>query len=667
MSLTGVVIMSGQNSVEKIAQRFAVGLEPGHLVRAGDYLSIRPAYVMTHDNTGAVIPKFKSIGATRIANPRQPVFTLDHDIQDTGEKNLEKYRKIENFAREHGIDFYPAGRGIGHQIMCEEGYAWPGTLVVASDSHSNMYGGLGCLGTPVVRTDAAAIWATGRTWWQVPPVARVELNGKLIPGVAGKDVIVTLCGLFNKDEVLNHAVEFVGDGISSLNIDQRLTIANMTTEWGALVGIFPVDDVTIAWLEMRADYIARRGPAEVPSDSDGSGIHPRLNKTRIAELRDNLLRADDDANYARELILQLGSVQPYVSGPNTVKVMSAISEIRQKRIKIQKAYLVSCVNSRVQDLADAAAVVRGKKVAAGVEFYVAAASSEVQKESERRGDWQKLMQAGAIPLPPGCGPCIGLGKGLLQDGDVGISATNRNFKGRMGSPNAQAYLASPAVVAASAISGFIDLPGEFASDIPRGTASVRQEEPAAASQVSIIDGFPESVEGEIIFCHQDNLNTDGIFPGKYTYRDDFTPEQQAQVVMENYDPEFGEIVKAGDILVGGFNFGTGSSREQAATALKYRGIRLVLAGSFSETYKRNAINNGFLVIDAPDLVRDLKTIFGATKLTVKTAITAKVDFRHSKIEADGRMYSMDPIGAAAQELVVTGGLENWVKGKLQQT
>ena len=171
-----------QNLVEKIAQKFAVDLERGHVVRAGDYLSIRPAHVMTHDNTGAVIPKFKSIGAKQVADPRQPVFTLDHNIQDTTPDNLAKYGKIEAFAKEHGIDFYPAGRGIGHQIMVEEGYAWPNTLCVASDSHSNMYGGIGCLGTPVVRTDAAAIWATGRT--------------------------------FNKDEVINQAVEFVGDGIA---------------------------------------------------------------------------------------------------------------------------------------------------------------------------------------------------------------------------------------------------------------------------------------------------------------------------------------------------------------------------------------------------------------------------------------------------------------------
>jgi homoaconitate hydratase len=654
-----------QNLIEKIAQKYAVGLESGYTVHSGDYLSIRPAYVMTHDNTGAVIPKFISIGAFKVVNPRQVVFTLDHNVQDRSSTNLKKYAKIEEFAQMMGIDFYPAGRGIGHQIMCEEGYAFPGTMAVASDSHSNMYGGLGCLGTPIVRTDAAAIWATGRTWWQVPPIARVELREKLKPGVTGKDIIITLCGFFNKDEVLNHAVEFAGDGISVLTVDQRLTIANMTTEWGALAGVFPVDEITIEWLKRRLAYITRRGFAGVPSDTDGKGEHPRINENRIKELEKDIPIADPGAFYAKELTLDLDSVEPHVSGPNHVKTMTPVSEISKKDVRINKAYLVSCVNSRVEDLAQAAAVVKGKKVADGVQFYIAAASSEVQVESEKLGDWQILLDTGAIPLPPGCGPCIGLGEGLLQDGEVGISATNRNFKGRMGSRSAEAYLASPAVVACSAVAGKIDFPAA------RGTGKISagiktNDMPAAGkAEVKIIAGFPESVMGELIFCHQDNLNTDGIYPGKYTYIDDFTPEQQAGVVMENYDPEFKNIVKDGNILVGGFNFGTGSSREQAATALKYKGIRLVIAGSFSETYKRNALNNGFLIIEAPRLVQDLKDKFGAGKLTVKTGIIATVDFKKSKVMANDVEYSIGPVGAAAQELIVDGGLENWVKKNLR--
>lgn len=213
-----------QTLIEKVVERHTVDLAPGQRVHAGDFVTIRPAHVMTHDNTGPVISKFNSIGATKIRNPRQAVFTLDHDIQNKDPKNLAKYARIEKFAHEQDVDFYEAGRGIGHQVMLEEGYAFPGTLVVASDSHSNMYGGVGCVGTPVVRTDAASLWATERTWWQVPPIVKVELTGKLAPGVTGKDVIVALCGNFNQDEVLNCAIEFTGEGVESLSIDERLAM-----------------------------------------------------------------------------------------------------------------------------------------------------------------------------------------------------------------------------------------------------------------------------------------------------------------------------------------------------------------------------------------------------------------------------------------------------------
>jgi homoaconitate hydratase len=564
-----------------------------------------------------------------------------------------------------GCDFYPAGRGIGHQIMCEEGYAFPGTMVVASDSHSNMYGGLGVLGTPIVRTDAAAIWATGRTWWQIPQIAKVELKGKLQKGVVGKDVIIALCGYFNNDEVLNHMIEFVGDGITELNIDQRLTIANMTTEWGALGGVFPIDDVTFNWLENRAAVVAERGLAGVPSDADGNGKHPRLNEARIDALKSAIPTADSDAFYSKTIVIDLSTIEPYISGPNSVKTMTSISDMRKRNLKVDKAYLVSCVNSRVDDITEAAEILKGNKIAEGVEFFVAAASSEVQAESEKRGDWQVLLNAGATPLPPGCGPCIGLGMGLLEDGEVGISATNRNFKGRMGSPNAEAYLASPAVVAASALKGKIDFDWSGNSGNLSGDIKINPKPKREIGEVKILDGFPQSIEGGLIYCHQDNMNTDGIYPGKYTYEDSFTPQDQARVVMENYDPEFGKLVEDGDVLAGGYNFGTGSSREQAATALKYRGIQLVIAGSASATYMRNALNNGFLVLEIPEFIDELKSKYGNSKLSVKADTKIKIDFKRSDVFFDDKEYSFTPVGTAAQELVVVGGLENWVKKNLE--
>src|SRR6478672_6043992 len=236
-----------QTIVEKIAQaHLAEG--PDRPLRTGDFVSIRPFHVMTHDNTSAVMSKFKAIGVKKVHDPRQLVFALDHDIQNLDEANQKKYRAIEAFAKDHGVDFYPAGSGIGHQIIVERGYVVPGSFVVASDSHSNMYGAIGAIGTPIVRTDAAAVWATGEFWWQIPRSIQVVLEGKLPEGATGKDVIVTLCGLYNHDEVLNAAVEFSGPGVASLSMDARFSISNMSTEWGPIVGWFPVDEVTIDYL-----------------------------------------------------------------------------------------------------------------------------------------------------------------------------------------------------------------------------------------------------------------------------------------------------------------------------------------------------------------------------------------------------------------------------------
>src|SRR5205809_7446807 len=531
----------GLTLVEKIAARHADGLAPAAVVRSGDFISIRPRHVMTHDNTGAVIPKFKQIGATAIADPAQPVFAIDHDIQNVSPKNLEKYANIERFAREHGIDFYPAGTGISHQVMVEQGYVVPGAMVVASDSHSNLYGAAAALGTPVVRTDAATIWATGVTWWQVPKIAKVVLKGNLSAGVTGKDVIIALCGLFNKDEVLNHAVEFMGDGVTNLPMSARMTIANMTTEWGALAGVFPFDEVTVNYLRSRVGEFTnpKRPGTRGPKSRSG------YTKIDIDEWWKNRseLTADADAGYAIELELDLATVVPHVSGPNEVKTMVSLPEMQRKHVPIQKAYLLSCVNARFEDLHDAAEVVRtrGGHVATGVEFYLAPASAEVQAKARSNGDWQTLVGAGAIPLPPGCGACIGLGRGLVQQGETAISATHRNFKGRMGDRDAFVYLASPAVVAASALAGFIGAPKSLAEK-PAGTATRRpQRKSKPPGSVQIMEGFPSSVRGRVLFIDKDNLNTDGIYAGKHTYRDDMTPEQMAAVTFENYDPNFNTL------------------------------------------------------------------------------------------------------------------------------
>jgi len=709
-----------QTLVEKIVQKYADGLAPGKVVRSGDYVTIRPHKCMTHDNTAAVLVKAEGLGLTKVNDPSQLVFTADHSVQDVSPKQLAQYAKMESFARGHGIWMSPPQYGIGHQIMVEEGFAWPQTLCVASDSHSNHYGGVGCLGTPVVRTDAVGIWSLGKFWWQVPPVVQITLTGLLPTGVTGKDVIVALCGLFG-DAVLNSVIELQGSEqtLNSIPIEERLPISNMSTEFGALGAIFPVDDKLISWYRAKATMAALGDGASRPSTMF-SPTSDRINHARIDELVENRMEADTNAVYAKKLYMNLSTLSPFVSGPNSVKVANPLSKLEPQDIEIQKAYLVSCTNSRASDIASAARVFREAaergepaKIHPNVQFYMAAASTKEQRFAEESGDWQILVDAGAKVLPSGCGPCIGLGAGLMEEGETAISASNRNFVGRMGSPkDTYAYLGSPEVVAASAIQGKIAGPnwyekpdgvekviigegtGDFAADQAAAVvdsfdkllsdmddmivaAEGGEKAPTEASTDSaeelteILPGFPEKIEGEILFCDQDQMNTDGIYAGKYTYQP-MTTEAMAEVCMENYDPDFGKIAKPGDILVGGSNWGTGSSREQAATSLLAKKIPLVVAASFGNIFSRNSINNALMGVEVPKLVERLREAFKDDQNKPKTRRTGwklTWDVRRSKViftEADGKTWEqkVGELPPNFQE-IASEGLEAWIKAKSQ--
>jgi homoaconitate hydratase len=599
-----------------------------------------------------------------------------------------------------------------------------------------------------VRTDAASIWATGKTWWQIPPVAKITFTGVLPKGVTGKDVIVALCGLFKDDDVLNHAIEFTGkeETMRSLPVDDRLTIANMTTEWGALSGLFPIDPILQAWLRSKATEYALFPAA----DSTASKTVTRFNHQRLDTLFENPLSADKGAKYAKYITLNLSTLSPYVSGPNSVKVATPLADLEAQNITVNRAYLVSCTNSRRSDIAAAAKVFKDAAIANGgvipkipahVSFYIAAASLPEEQAAKEQGDWQALLDAGAQALPSGCGPCIGLGTGLLEPGEVGISASNRNFKGRMGSTDAKAYLASPEVVAASALAGKFAGPGWY--EKPAGWTGVERSEGepiqersidetleaiigkldniievgaksgldgAAPAEVEkeerfteILPGFPEKVSGEIVLCDADNINTDAIYPGKYTYQDDVTVSKMAEVCMENYDPTFGSIAKKGDILVSGFNFGCGSSREQAATAILAKGIPLVVAGSFGNIFSRNSINNALMGVEVPKLITRLREAFSASSdalassaeitepegnkqsldspppaplkkmektLTRRTGWTLEWDVRRSLVTVkegpDGDSWSqkVGELPPNVQEIIAKGGLEKWVKSEI---
>lgn len=708
--------MSGLTLTEKI---IGLHLAPGSHApgapppRQGDFVLVRPRRILTHDNSAAVIPKFNALFASgdgsaplapAIFDPSQPVLALDHDIQNLTSDNLARYAAIERFARAHNLPFHRAGSGIGHQLMLEQGHVLPGTLVVASDSHANAYGALGALGLPVVRTDAAVIWATGSTWWHIPPVVNVRLTNALPPGATGKDAIIALCSRF-ATEAQNAAVEFTGPGLHTLSISDRMAIANMTTEWGAIACVMQPDQSV-------ADYLASRS---IPALATAAGLAP-----------------DVDARYARTITLDLSTVEPSIAGPNRTDLVTPASELAAQRIRIDVAYLLSCVNARLPDLAQAADVVRGRHIHPLVMFYVAAASADIQREAETSGIWQSLLASGATPLPSGCGPCIGLGSGTLKPNQTAISATNRNFPGRMGDRSAQVYLANPAIVAASAIAGYITTPALLAEEEKRGNGEWAmgngREEPstgrkcdaisppqpdevraerdrgggvamnarrntAAVDQVrssSIADcplpiassPFPtSSSHPRAILLPESDISTDAIFAGRHTYQSDMSPADMASVIFENLDPVGTPVItphiRANDIVLAGRNFGRGSSREQAATALQHAGVAAVIAVSINATYLRNAINNGLLALECPDLELLLPQLTGrADSKHPRLGPPITLDLESSTLtlhtlttsaSAAPISLSLRPLAPFMRSLLSSGGMESWACATLHHT
>lgn len=623
----------GFTVVEKIAA--ARRVDPGAAAcRAGEVVHLVPDHVMSHDNSWAILAKFRALGGRRVAAPRMPVIVLDHDIQNRAPAHLARYAEIESFAVEQGIDFHPPGTGIGHQIVVERLYARPGGLVVASDSHANLYGAIGAVGTPITRSDAAAAWATGTFWWRVPPTVQVRFEGRLGAGACGKDIALVLCAAF-PETVLGSAVEFSGPGVATLSMDDRMAIANMTTEWGAVTGCFPADATTSAWIEDRRRILGAVPPPHRSVDPD------------------------PDAAYAARIVLDLATVTAHVTGPDTVSVAAPLAEIEARGVRIDKAYLLSCANGRLSDFESAARVVAGRTVAPGVEFYIGAASREVQQAAERSGAWDTLLGAGARPLPPGCGPCIGLGAGLLRDGETGISATNRNFKGRMGSTAASCWLAGPEIVAASAIAGRIRGPGAAASIRPAMRLEIPDPPPAPPAPPLEPD-FPGRIEGRLVVLAADAIDTDAIFPSAHLYDGTRDDAALAAVAFRNLDPTLAERLRPGDLIVTGERFGVGSSREQAVSALIAAGVRGVVAASFSDTYLRNAWNLGLLTVEAPDALRSL----GARATVPGGALV--LDFEACRGAWADRSFAIRPPPLVAQRLWLDGGLEARVRRVLQR-
>jgi 3-isopropylmalate/(R)-2-methylmalate dehydratase large subunit len=398
-------------------------------VRPGEIVVVEPDMVMSHDNAALVIRQFEEIGIRDVWNPEKIVIPLDHRTPAESLKTANGHKRIREFVREQGISrFYDIGEGICHQIMLEKGHALPGRLILGTDSHTTSYGCIGALSTGIGATEMAAIWATGRTWLRVPETLRVFIEGAFPAGVYAKDAILWLIGRLGSDGADYQSVEFGGSAVESMGVSERFTLCNLSMEMGAKCAFVPFDGVARAFF----DAIGAAVPG-VPAPV-----------------------SDPDAEVRSTVTLRAGDLEPQIACPHRVDRVKPARELAGT--KIHQAFLGSCTNGRFDDFRIAAERMAGKRIHPGVRCIAIPASRSILREMSREGVLETLLAAGVTVCNPGCGPCLGAHQGILADGEVCVSTTNRNFKGRMGSPSSEVYLASPATVAESALRGEIAVP-----------------------------------------------------------------------------------------------------------------------------------------------------------------------------------------------------------------
>lgn len=415
----------GMTMTQKILARHA-GLES---VRAGQLIEARLDLVLGNDITTPVaITEFEKAGLTEVFDKDKIAIVLDHSTPCKDIKSAQLCAQAREFAKKHAIThFYDVGKvGIEHALLPEKGLCAPGEAIIGADSHTCTYGAVGAFSTGVGSTDMAAGMATGLAWFKVPSAVKVTLKGELPPFVSGKDVILHLIGLIGVDGALYKSLEFGGEGVASLTMDDRFTIANMAIEAGAKNGIFPVDEKTRAYLEGRVD------------------------RTWTA------FEADADAEYDREVVIDLSALRPTVAFPHLPSNTRTVDEAAGTTV--QQVVIGSCTNGRLKDLAEAAGILKGKKVAEGVRCIVIPATQQIYMEAMKAGYVETFIESGCAVSTPTCGPCLGGHMGVLSNGERCVSTTNRNFVGRMGPTDSEIILASPAVAAASAITGVITDP-----------------------------------------------------------------------------------------------------------------------------------------------------------------------------------------------------------------
>lgn len=576
----------------------------------GSIVFIKPDIVLTHDNTASIKKTFEKMGGEKVADPNQLLIVLDHNAPPTTAALATQYQNVRDIVKEQNIEkFYDAGKGICHQIMSY--HAKPKMIIVGSDSHTCTAGAFNTMAAGIDRTEAAGLWKRGETWFRVPESIKITLNGKLRKGVYAKDISLWIIGMIGSDGANYMSIEYHGQGVETLGISERMTLANLASEMGAKNAVFPPDKIL----------------AEFYGKESVEGIW-----------------ADQDAFYQKEIVINLDDIFPVVAAPHHVDNVKALAEVAGT--PIQQGFIGTCTNGRIEDLRQAAEILKGNKVAQGVQLLVTPASQQIYIQAMKEGLIEIFLEAGANVLSSSCGPCLGTGQGIPADGYNVISTANRNFLGRMGNKNANVYLASPANVAYSAIKG----------EIADSRAIITSEKfPYKIEQSATLtiqeNENRRSKNGVWNYADVDNLNTDLMFAGNLTYK---ILSSEGEAIMpylyEDFDKNFAKNIKNGDIIIAGDNFGCGSSREHPAVGLAYAGVKAVIVKSINRIFYRSAINQGLLLIVHPEVVENYKA-----------GDELEINFQQSFIKLNDKEFSFAPLPEKLMQIINKKGLINWIK------
>lgn len=576
--------------------------------KAGEIVFAKPDIILTHDNTSSIYKTFQKMGGKFVSDPEQMLVVLDHNAPPADAKLATQYQDIRDIVEQQNISrFYDAGNGICHQIMSE--HAMPAMLIVGSDSHTSTAGAFNAFAAGIDRTESAGIWKRGETWFRVPETFKIVLKGRLKDNVYSKDLALWIIGMIGSDGANYMSIEYHGDGVKTLNISDRMVLANLASEMGAKNAVFPADEVLASW----------------------------YGKTL------NGLWADNNACYVKEITINLDEVFPVVAAPHHVDNIVSVSDV--KGTVVQEGLIGTCTNGRIEDLRIAAEILRDKKIKNGFQLNIIPASRKIFLQAIDEGIISIILKAGANVLTPSCGPCLGTGQGIPANGHTVISTANRNFTGRMGNKDAKIYLASPATVACSALSGEISDPRmikgneKFTFTVPKN--EIDNIKPGDKRRVSDVWDYSDA----------DNLNTDLMFAGKYTYNILSTDAAGImQHLFEDFDPEFSINVKKRDIIIAGENFGCGSSREHPSVGLSYAGIRAVIAKSVNRIFFRSSINQGLVLIVNRNAVN-------AYRRGMKVEISPKFDV----LKVGDEIFTLDPLPDKLKQIIEHKGLVNYMK------